>query len=201
MKSIFIQAIIIGLAIAAPVGPIGILCIRTTIAKGILAGLAVGFGAAAADGFYVIIGGLGLGIVIKILLGIAPILKVVGGVFLLFIGTKIFLKKVSYSKTETEVRKSYGRLFSSTFFLTLSNPMTILTFLGVISAMEVEMTTNFDLITLILGVFLGSILWWVFLVTIVSIVAKRLSVKVLSFINKLAGLILIGFGIYILGWA
>lgn len=201
MESLFIQSIIIGLAIAAPVGPIGILCIRTTIAKGIFAGLAVGFGAAAADGVYAVIAGFGLGIVVSFLLGITPILKVVGGIFLICIGISIFLKKVSYSTIEKVPRKSYARLFSSTFFLTLSNPMTILTFLGIISALEVEVTNQSDLIILILGVFLGSILWWLFLVTAVFIIAKRLSIKVLSFINKLAGLIIVGFGIYILVWA
>lgn len=201
MKSLFIQSLIIGLAIAAPVGPIGVLCIRTTIVKGILAGLAVGFGAAFADGVYAVIAGLGLSIVIKFLIGLTPILKIVGGCFLLYMGISMLLKKVSHLKTDTAPRKSFWRLFTSTFFLTLSNPMTILTFLGVMTALEVEASDKADLVILIGGVFLGSILWWLFLVGLVSIVSKRLSIQVLTYTSKIAGIIIIGFGIYILFWA
>lgn len=202
MKSLFLQSLIIGLAIAAPVGPIGVLCIRTTIVKGLLAGLAVGLGAALADGFYAVVAGFGLSIVINFLIGMTPILKVLGGCFLLYMGTMMFLKKVSsLKKTEPVTRKSYRRLFSSTFFLTLSNPMTVLSFLGIMTALGIEASNNKELIILICGVFIGSTLWWLFLVTLVSIVSKRLSIKVLSYINKIAGLVIVGFGIYILGWA
>lgn len=200
MKSLFIQSVIIGLAIAAPVGPIGVLCIRTTVVNGILAGLAVGFGAAVADGVYAILAGIGLSMITNFLLDISPILKIVGGGFLLYTGIIIFLQKVHYSKARVVIRKSYGRLFSSTFFLTLSNPMTILAFLGIISALEVETTSNKEFMTLIIGVLSGSILWWLFLVGTVSFVAKRLNATVLGYVNRASGIVIAVFGIYILFW-
>lgn len=201
MQSLFIQSVIIGLAIAAPVGPIGVLCIRTTMVNGALAGLFVGLGAALADGIYAVLAGLGISVITNFLLGISSILKVVGGCFLLYIGIKVFLKKVHYSQMGAAVRKSYGRLFSSTFFLTLSNPMTILAFVGIISALKMEATNRIELMTLIVGVLLGSTLWWLLLVGTVLFITKRLNARILGYVNRVSGIIIIGFGAYILLWA
>lgn len=201
MKSLFIQSVIIGLAIAAPVGPIGVLCIRTTVVNGVLAGLAVGLGAALADAVYAIIAGLGLSVITNFLIGMTPILKILGGCFLIYIGMKAFLQKVYFSHMKAAVHRPYGRVFSSTFFLTLSNPMTILAFLGIISALEVEATNNNELIILILGVLIGSTLWWVFLVGVVMVIAKRLNAQILGYINRVSGIVIAGFGVYILFWA
>lgn len=201
MLYLFIQSLIIGLAIAAPVGPIGILCIRTTITQGLFSGLAVGMGAAVADSIYAIVAGLGLTAVTDFLLSISLILKFFGGIFLIYIGITFFLKKVHYPKDGTVPKKPIFKVFASTFFLTLSNPMTVLSFLAIISALELEATNNMQIAALIIGISIGSALWWVFLVGAVSLTAKRLSKTVLEYINRISGIIIIGFGIYILVWA
>lgn len=201
MQSLFIQSVIIGLAIAAPVGPIGVLCIRTTIVHGALAGLFVGFGAALADAIYAVLAGLGISMITNFLLGISSILKILGGCFLLYIGMKIFLQKVHYSQMGAAARRSYGRLFTSTFFLTLSNPMTILAFVSIISVLKVAANTGTELTILIIGVLTGSTLWWLILVGAVLFIAKRLNARVLGYINRVSGIVIIGFGVYILLWA
>lgn len=201
MLILFLQSVIIGLAIAAPVGPIGIICIRTTIAHGVLPGLAVGLGAAVADAMYALAAGLGLAAITKFLLDISPILKFGGGIFLLYLGTTFFLKKTHYSTTQSTYKKTIGKTFVTTFFLTLTNPMTMLSFLGIMSALEVEATSKQDVATLIIGVLIGSALWWLFLVTAVSLTAKRLSEKILNYINRFSGIIIIAFALYILIWA
>lgn len=201
MVILFLQSILIGIAIAAPVGPIGIICIRTTISHGILPGLAVGTGAAMADAMYAVAAGLGLAAITNFLLNISPILKFGGGLFLLYLGISFFLKKTHYSNVQSTYKKNIGKTFISTFFLTLTNPMTMLSFLGIMSALEVEAANKMELTTLILGVLIGSALWWLFLVTVVSLTAKRLNEKTLNYINRASGIILIAFGIYILAWA
>lgn len=200
MLILFLQSIVIGLAIAAPVGPIGIICIRTTIVQGILPGLAVGMGAAMADAMYAVAAGLGLAAITKFLLDITPILKFGGSIFLLYLGITFFLKKTHYSNGPGSNKKNIGKTFISTFFLTLTNPVTMLSFLGIMSALEVEATNKKEVAALIMGVLIGSALWWVVLVGAVSFTAKRLNENILNYINRISGVILIAFAIYILGW-
>lgn len=201
MLKLFLQSVIIGLAIAAPVGPIGIICIRTTIARGFIPGLAVGMGAAMADAMYAVAAGLGLAAITKFLMGIEHLLKFGGGIFLLYLGISFFLKKTHYTNADKASKKKIAKIFTSTFFLTLTNPITMLSFLGIMSALEVEASNKMELSALILGVLIGSALWWVFLVGAVSLTAKRLSDKILNYINQISGIILVAFAIYILGWA
>lgn len=201
MLILFLQSLIIGLAIAAPVGPIGIICIRTTISHGTLPGLAVGLGAAVADSMYAIAAGLGLAAITKFLLNISTLLKFGGGIFLLYLGISYFFKHTHYTKVKDAYKKNIFKTFATTFFLTLTNPITMLSFIGIMSALGVKTTNKTELTTLILGVLIGSTLWWLFLVTVVSFTAKRLSEKVLNYINKISGIIIIVFAIYILGWA
>lgn len=201
MLILLFQSILIGLAIAAPVGPIGIICIRTTISHGTSAGLAVGLGAAMADAMYAVAAGLGLAAITKFLLNITPILKFGGSLFLIYLGILFLFKKTHYTNVQSTYKKNIGKTFISTFFLTLTNPMTMFSFLGIMSALKVEATNKLELFTLIFGVLLGSTLWWIFLVGVVSLTAKRLSENILNYINRISGLILIAFAIYILGWS
>lgn len=201
MLILFLQSILIGLAIAAPVGPIGIICIRTTISHGMLPGLAVGMGAAVADAMYAVAAGLGFAAITKFLLNISSFLKFGSGIFLLYLGISFFLKKTHYSRGQSTYKKSIGKTFVATFFLTLTNPMTMLSFLGIMSALEIEATKKLEVATLIIGVLIGSALWWIGLVTVVSLTARRLSENTLNYINRISGIIIIGFAVYILGWA
>ena len=203
----------VGLSIAAPVGPIGILCIQRTLTEGKARGLASGLGAALADGLYGAIAGFGLAFISGFLLGHQFLIRLVGGMFLVYLGWRTFLKTTNPSENppdqnasnstdsepEGELRNKKG-LFSaivSTFFLTVTNPMTIIFFTGVFAGLGISDTgRNYALAAaLVIGVFLGSALWWVILALGTSALQARLNLQRLQWINKASGVIIFGFGL------
>jgi threonine/homoserine/homoserine lactone efflux protein len=192
-----LKGVVIGFAIAAPVGPIGILCIKRTLIGGRLSGFYTGLGAALADTIYGCIGAFGLTLISSFLLGIGGWLKGIGGLFLLYLGLKTYLEKPA--KEREDVRE-LGHLkdFITTFFLTLTNPMTILSYMAILAGLGLAETqgnyTSAGL--LVFGVFLGSLAWWLVLAELVTLFRKRVSGKVFLWINRLAGVIIIAFGIY-----
>lgn len=200
MLNLFLEAIVLGLAIAAPVGPVGVICIKNTASQGILPGLAAGIGASIAIALYAAIIGLGLASMTDFLLKIGPILKYGGGGFLLYLGLTFLLKKTSYNTKESDNKNTIKKTLLSSFLLTFASPMTMLTFLGVMSALELEASNKTEATALILGALLGSVLWWIFLVSTIFYTAKRLNENILNYINRASGIIIIGFAIYILGW-
>ena len=152
---------IIGFSIAAPVGPIGVLCIRRTLADGRAAGLATGLGAATADAIYGCLAAFGLTALTAALVGGQMWIRLIGGAFLLYLGVRTFLAKPSGSAAEA---RGSGLLsaYASTFLLTLTNPMTILSFVAVFAALGLGTTHPEPLsaAVLVLGVFVGSAVWW-----------------------------------------
>lgn len=191
-----IKGIIIGLSIAAPVGPIGVLCIKRTLHAGRLSGLVCGLGAACADGLYGIIAGFGLTGISSLLLSYQSWFQSIGGLFLLYLGLKIFREKPA--RTEASI-KAKGKFqdFSSTFILTLTNPLTILSFMAIFAGLGlVQGSVQFSKsIQLVAGVFLGSALWWLILAELVTLFRKRVSKKLLLWINRSAGILIICFGL------
>jgi threonine/homoserine/homoserine lactone efflux protein len=195
----FLKGAILGFCIAAPVGPIGILCIGRTLHYGRLSGLISGIGAAFADAIYGGIAAFGLTALSDFLLSIQIWLRIVGGIFLFYLGIKTFLAIPSPEKNEN----SHGRLssdFISTFLLTMTNPMTILSFLVVFAAMGIgEQRVDYgDAGFLVFGVFSGSSLWWLTLSEGVTFFRKRISQKMLKRVNQIAGLSISAFGIFAL---
>lgn len=190
------KGVAIGLAIAAPVGPIGILCIRRGIASGWLAGFASGLGAATADGIYGAMAGFGLTMITNFLVSQQLIIRLVGGLFLCYLGVKTFLSNVSQEAAKTgEVKNLLGH-YLSTFFLTITNPMTILAFVVIFAGLGLGKAHNtLAAGLLVLGVFLGSALWWLLLAFIASRFRHRLNSALLRSINWIAGTIIITFGI------
>ena len=192
---IFLRGLLIGFSIAAPVGPIGVLCIRRTLAEGRLAGFLSGMGAASADMLYGAVAAFGLTAVQDILLGQSNWLRLVGGIFLLYLGLKTFLSKPA----EQAARSSRGGLFGaylSTFFLTITNPITILSFIAIFAGLRLG-ETNGDYssaTTMVLGVFLGSAVWWLTLSTGVSFLREKFTPALLTWVNRLAGVIIFTFG-------
>ncbi len=191
-----LKGVVIGFAIAAPVGPIGILCIKRTLIGGRLSGFYTGLGAALADAIYGCIGAFGLTLITSFLLGIGGWLKGIGGLFLLYLGLKTFFEKPA--KERDDVRElGYVKDFITTFFLTLTNPMTILSFMAILAGLGLGEAGDYTSAgMLVLGVFLGSLAWWLVLAEIVTLFRKRISAKVFLWINRLAGVIIIAFGIY-----
>ncbi len=194
--SFLIKGIILGFSIAAPVGPIGILCIRKTIQFGRLSGLFSGLGAAVADTIYGFIAAFGLTLISNFLLSEQVWLRLIGGIFLIYIGIKTFLSKPSQKSQEVPKKTLFGD-FLSTFFLTMTNPMTILAYLAIFAGLglsDAQVSYN-NASLLVLGVFCGSSLWWLILSEGVTLFRKKVTQKAMMGINRLAGLIIIGFGI------
>lgn len=192
----FIEGMVIGLAIAAPVGPIGVLCIRRTLAEGRLWGLVSGLGAATADAAYGAVAALGLTVVSGLLLGGEFWLRLVGGFFLLFLGARTFLSKPSESPASAGGRGLLGA-YASTLLLTLTNPTTILSFAAIFAGLGAGAADGdvLSAMTLVCGVFLGSALWWVFLSTATGLFRSRLSTGGLRWVNRVSGVIIAAFGV------
>ena len=195
----FLRGLIIGFSIAAPVGPIGVLCIRRTLAVGRASGLISGLGAATADAIYGSIAGFGLTFISTILIRQQLWLHLIGGLFLCFLGLKIFF--TSPAKQEASVKgNSLFSAYASTFFLTLTNPMTILSFAGIFAGLGVGSTDGNYVSAgfLVLGVFIGSALWWLILSSIVGMISKKVEPRRLRWINRISGVIITIFGLFAL---
>ncbi len=195
----FIKGIAIGFSLAIPVGPIGLLLIRRTLTRGRIAGLVSGLGAATADAIYGCVAGFGVTLLSNFLLENSYVLRVVGGAFLCYLGTKIFLSKPSEKSPPAEGSTLVSYYFS-TLVLTLTNPATIIAFAAVFAASGVAHTHGHYWFTvfLVIGVFCGSALWWLILSSIVSIFHGRFQSTGLTIINKVSGLLIAILGLTIL---
>ncbi|MFZ9737549.1 MAG: LysE family translocator [Prochlorotrichaceae cyanobacterium] len=205
---IMVKGIVIGLAIAAPVGPIGILCMRQTLTYGWQVGMATGLGAASADAVYGCIAALGLMAVSQILVAHQIGIRLIGGLFLAYLGGQIFLSlpvasppSADGADAETEestptAPPSLWKNYSTTFLLTLTNPATILMFLGIFSG-QPQLSSSGQSTLLVLGVFVGSALWWLTLSSVVNFIRQKLSNQILRWINQGSGLVIFGFGVAI----
>lgn len=193
------KGIILGFAIAAPVGPIGILCISRSLSNGRFSGFITGLGAASADAIYGAIVAFGLTAIMTLITKWQLWIEIIGGIFLLFLGIKIFFSK---PKDDFFLEKNGGSLvfdYTSTFFLTITNPMTILAFIGVFAALGIrgDKSDFYSATLLVLGVFLGSTLWWLVLSNLVGWLHKRLNTQTLIWINRGSGIIIIICVVYI----
>ncbi|GAB4477250.1 MAG: LysE family transporter [Anaerolineae bacterium] len=194
------KGLIIGFAIAAPVGPIGVLCIRRTLAFGRLHGLLTGLGAATADAIYGGIAAFGLTTLSALLVDQRVWLQVLGGMFLIYLGvTTLRAPAAPLDGSETGHDPARPRLigaYLSTLLLTLSNPLTILSFIGVLAGLGVGAGAG-DLwgsLLVVGGVFSGSLLWWLLLSGGVGMLRRRLGAAVLLWVNRLSGLVIGGAG-------
>jgi threonine/homoserine/homoserine lactone efflux protein len=199
--SFLAKGILLGLSIAIPVGPIGLLCIRRTLAYGQLNGLASGLGAATADGLYGLIGAFGLTVISELLVEQAGWLRLIGGLFLCYLGVTTFLSKPAEAKpAETAARISSQGLagaYASTLALTLTNPATILSFIAIFAGLGIAESGTDRLAAgmTVVGVFLGSALWWLMLSWGVNLFRTSFSPKRLRWLNRLAGVAIFAFGV------
>lgn len=194
--SLFLRAFLIGISIAAPVGPIGVLCIRRTLSNGKLAGFLSGMGAATADMVYGAIAAFGLTIVTTLLVENAFWLQLIGGGFLLFLGVKTFLEKPASHAAQAK----QGGLFSmylSTFFFTITNPLTILSFAAIFAGAMLGKNLGSPLV-MVAGVFAGSASWWLALSFGVGLMRDRLNQTHMMWINRISGTTIVLFGIFAL---
>ena len=197
--TVFLKGLIIGFVIAAPLGPIGILCARRTLTHGRKAGFFSGMGASTADVLYGFIAAFGLTFISSFLYSYQFWLRLAGGTILCFLGVKTFREKPQEQNGALSLLKKKQRhagMYTSTFFLTLTNPMTILSLAAVFAGLGITGTRGSVLsaAVLILGVFLGSVLWWLFLIGVFSVFKRRFKRHELQWINRIAGLIITGSG-------
>lgn len=194
-----LKGLVIGFSIAAPVGPINLLCLRRSLADGRRMGLVSGLGAAAADTTYGAIAAVGLTAVTAFLVNQRPWLQLFGGTFLLVLGLITMRARMPRREASTPVH--VGRLrdaFMSTYILTLANPMTIIAFTGVFAGLGLGWQTGgtIDALQLIGGVFLGSSLWWLILALLAGTFGRHLGDGMLRFINLSAGGVIAAVGLW-----
>jgi len=193
-----IKGLIVGLSIAAPVGPIGLLCIRRSLAEGRVSGLLSGLGAATADAVYGSIAGFGLTALSSALISERFWIGTAGGVFLCYLGVRTFLSPPAQQAT-TASRLGLLAAYLSTFALTLTNPMTILSFIAVFAGLGLGASASYSAATaLVLGVFAGSTAWWAMLSTLVGALRTRVDERTMRLVNRISGGLILALGIYAL---
>ena len=195
-----IRGLIIGFSIAMPVGPIGVLCIRRTLAEGRASGLVSGLGAATADAAYGAVAAFGLAFVTTFLVEQQMWLRLIGGLFLCYLGVSTFLSKPPDDSNAPVKRRSLASAYLSTLALTLTNPATILSFAAIFAAAGlVGAPSGYGPATmLVIGVFTGSALWWLILSTGVDLLRGRLGPASFKWVDRLSGVILFSFGLWAL---
>lgn len=196
----FLRGLIIGFSIAAPVGPIGVLCIRRTITNGLLSGLVSGLGAATADAIYGSIAAFGLAFVSGYLINQQVWLRVIGGLFLCYLGIRIFLALPVEDLEEAPRGKGLLGDYASTFILTLTNPLTILSFAAIFAGLGLADADlgRFTAVVMVVGVFLGSAAWWLLLSSGTNLFRRRFNRTALLWVNRVSGVIITTFGVAVL---
>jgi len=201
MLALFLKGLIIGFAIAAPVGPIGVLCIQRSLHDGFKVGLMTGMGAALADGVYGLVAGFGLTAVSSLLVAQQFWIRLIGGLFLIYLGIKILLTPPRERAAAGDSDRSPWHACATTFFLTLTNPMTILSFVAVFAGLGLGSTSTdyTHAVLLVAGITLGSACWWLLLSGGVAfILHHRVTPKTMQVINSISGIIMLAFGIFAL---
>jgi len=200
MELLFLlKGLVIGFSIAAPVGPIGVLCIRRTLAEGRLNGLVSGLGAATADATYGCVAGFGLTFISNFLVNQQLWLHLIGGAFLCILGFRTLLSKPA-EQAAPSAGNGLAGAYASTLFLTLTNPVTILSFAAIFAGLGLAASPGSyaSAGVLVLGVFTGSALWWLFLSSGVGLFRDRFNARGLQWVNRISGVVITGFGLFAL---
>lgn len=196
------KGILIGLSASIPLGPIGVLCIQRTLNKGRRSGFISGLGAAAADGFYAVIAGFSVSIIINYLTEYQLYIRIVGSIILFIMGYNLMTTNpaVQLRKQLKKKRKGLFGDFISIFALTLSNPVTVFVFVAVFAGFNVvdKESATTSVLILIAGILIGASSWWFTLSSIVSIFKEKFKLRRLLIINRIAGILVIAFGGFII---
>jgi threonine/homoserine/homoserine lactone efflux protein len=195
--SFLIRGLLIGLSVAAAVGPMSVLCIQRTLQRGFLYGLISGLGIATADGLYGCIAGFGLTVIASFLVSQQNWVRGIGGLFLIYLGCKTLLTKPAERAATTSKAPGFVGAYLSTFLLTLTNPLTILSFVAIFAGLGVGTGKNSPLAALLVvcGVFFGSAIWWCLLTGGINLFRKKFTPRWLLWINMVSGVIITLFGL------
>jgi threonine/homoserine/homoserine lactone efflux protein len=192
----FLKGIVVGAVIAVPVGPVGVLCLQRTIFEGQLSGLVSGIGAATADALFGAVAAFGLTFVAGWLLDYEDWLRPAGGVYLLYAGGSALLAKPQDKIAEQSRPDTLFRDFASAFALTVTNPVTILVFLAIFAALGLggRQATLLHATILVLGVWVGSFLWWLSLALGIGVFRRSIEPRHLAWISRGSGTVLFASG-------
>lgn len=193
---LFVRSLIIGVSIAAPVGPIGVLVIRRTLTGGRRLGLASGLGVATADALYSSVAGFGLNVISSLLLEYNLWFRIAGGLFLCYLGLKTTLTPPAAHAAASDGRGLLGA-YASTLILAATNPLTILAFVALFAGLGVGIAdgTHRTAAITVTGVFSGSASWWLVLTSGTGILRTRITPGLLRWINRGSGLLMLAFGL------
>ena len=197
---LLILGLLIGLMVAVPVGPLGLLCINRALAKGPWYGLSSGLGVATADALAAGLAALGISLVSGFLSDHQRILRLIGGMFLCYIGFRIFTTQPVQQAAKTGTVNGVLGAYASTFLLTFSNPVTILSFFAIYAGWHVESLSGHYVAaaTLTVGVFVGSALWWIALFIGLTAFRDKFNLRVLWWIHRVSGAAIAAFGVVLL---
>lgn len=202
---LYVTGLVLGFSIAAPVGPIGVLCIRRTLAEGRLIGFVTGLGAATADAVYGAVAAFGLTAVSGALVAQQSAIRLIGGVFLAYLGIRTLLARPASRAVRAAMPGNPATAYASTVVLTLTNPATILSFAAIFAGLGLAAAGRDypGAALLVLGVFCGSALWWLLLSGVVGLLRARVTPEALRWVNVASGILLLGFGVLALasGWS
>ncbi len=195
-----LKGFLVGFCVAAPIGPMAILCMRQTMAYGLMAGLAAGLGISIADGFFSAIAAISSNAIHMWMKNYETYFYMLGGLLLVLLGTKIFTTP-PIDKSNPPPKRNAILSFFSTLSLTLASPMTIILFLGWFSTYGVFNTrlSEIDIFHLVLGVVLGAMSWWIILTSFVNFVHTHYDTVIFKYINRISGIAIVGFGLYTIG--
>lgn len=186
--TLLVRGFVLGFTIAAAVGPISLLCIRRTLAEGRVVGLVSGLGVATADATYGAIAAFGLTAVTDLLVDGRRVLGLVGGLFLLWLAWRTFRAvPVTAVAPDPPARRGLLGAYLSTLGLTLTNPLTILSFAALFVGLGVTGGDAAGAALLTAGVLAGSAVWWVILVGSVGVLRSRMTARRLRFVNLASG--------------
>jgi threonine/homoserine/homoserine lactone efflux protein len=196
MENLLLKGIILGFSVAAPIGPVSVSVIRRTLSSGSKFGFLSGLGATTAVTIYSLIAALSLTIVTNLLLSQQFLLRLVGGIFLCYLGVKIYLSKPAEKGANIE-GESLFRSYLAVLFLTITNPIAILTFTAMFAGLGLaqEGVNYISSLQVVFGVSIGSATWWLILSNGVNLLKDRLNTKVLTWINRISGIIVLIFGL------
>lgn len=189
----------LGVALSAPVGPIGLLCIRRTIDRGPITGLMTGFGAATADAFYATLAAFGVSAIIGILAAHDMELRVIGGAIMAGMAYSIYSARPT-APAKANSASGFVKAFTSGFALTFTNPVTVLAVIALVATLAAG-ETWLEALTLVTGVFIGAATWWCILVGIATLIRDKFTVRTIIYLNRITGLLLALFGIGVMGYA
>jgi len=199
MLKILFEAFLIGLAIAAPIGPINMICIQKTLELGMPGAITVGLAAACADLIYSLVAALGITAISFFLQDNTIIIKLIGGIFLLYLAYGELKTQQPASQGQAiNHGKNLGKLGIKVFFLTLASPMTILSFIAIFASLEDKNHSLHESLIMVAGIFLGSISWSLTLGAVIVKIKHRLPKVWLQSLRYISAVCIGGFGLWVI---